>query len=185
MLKPLLRESRRRFLAILFGILCITPTIGSSANDGLEDGVKAAYLFKFLAYIEWPPAAFTAASSTMNICLLGSSDQFNSTLKKIVHGENINNRAIAVIETPSGEKISGCHILYAGTKDNKLSSAAIASVRGSPTLTISDNPNEAIIGFLIVNNRVRFNIDSLAAAENNLVISSRLMSLAVNVKRGD
>lgn len=147
------------------------------------DGVKAAFLFKFTSYVEWPPSAFMSTATTLNICLVGSSDQFNTTLSKVVQGESIDGRRIMVSQIQAGEKISGCQILFIGSPDGQRSAAILESVRGTPTLTVSNQPSEGIIGFLILNNRVRFNIDAVSAAENGLVISSRLMTLAVNVKR--
>lgn len=105
------------------------------------------------------------------------------TLNKVVQGESIDGHRIMVNQIQAGEKVTGCHILFIGSPNAQRSSAILESVRGTPTLTVSNNPSEGIIGFLILNNRVRFNIDAASAAENGLVISSRLMSLAVNVKR--
>ncbi len=133
--------------------------------------------------MDWPSTAFTSITSPFTVCLLGSSDHFNSTLKKIVQEESVNGRKIVVSEIRTLEREAGCHILYIGTTDPQRSAAFIDSVRGSNVLTVSDNASQGIIGFTITNNRLRFNIDAVAAAENGLVISSRLLSLAVNVKR--
>lgn len=150
----------------------------------MEEGIKAAYLYKFSSYVDWPSTAFTSPTSPFTLCLLGSSEHFNSTLKKVVQGKSVNGRKIVVSEIHALEnKEARCHILYIGTTDSQRSAAAIDNVRGCNILTVSDIPSQGIIGFTINNNRLRFNINDSAAAENGLVISSRLLSLAINVKR--
>jgi len=163
--------------------IAVFPCHAALADESLEDGIKAAYLYKFSSYVDWPATAFTSTTSPFTVCLLGSSDHFNSTLRKIVQEESVNGRKIVVNEIRTLEREAGCHILYIGTTDPQRSAAFIDSVRGSNVLTVSDNASQGIIGFTITNNRLRFNIDAVAAGENGLVISSRLLSLAVNVKR--
>ncbi len=174
----------RRYICAFFPLLfLIFPHYQAFADESVEDAVKAAFLFKFTSYVEWPPNAFVSPISPLNICLVGSSDQFNTTLNKIVQGENIDGRRILVSQVKPDEKLSGCQILFIGSSDGQRSAAILESVRGTPILTVSNNQSDGIIGFLIQNNRVRFNIDAALAADNGLAISSRLMSLAINVKR--
>ena len=169
-------------------VLITLLILGSSfqlaiADESLEEGIKAAYLYKFSSYVDWPSTAFTSPTSPFTLCLLGSNDQFNATLKKIVREESVNGHKIVVNEIRTPEKEAGCHILYIGTTESQDLSTIIDNMRGSNVLTVSDNADQGIIGFTIINNRLRFNIDAAAAAENGLVISSRLLRLAVNVKR--
>lgn len=164
-------------------IMLLFPYHLAIADETLEDGVKAAYLYKFSSYVDWPTSAFTTPNSSFELCLLGSSDRFNATLKKIIQGESVNGRKIVLHEITNLEKYPSCHILYIGTNDPQRSAEMIDTVRGSHVLTVSDNASQGIIGFTISNNRLRFNIDDAAAAENGLTISSQLLKLAVNVKK--
>ncbi len=159
------------------------PCHAAAANETLEDEVKAAYLYKFSSYVDWPSGAFDSANSPFKLCVLGGNERFNATLKKIVQGESVNGRTIEVNQVNTLEKDPGCHILYIGIIDPQQSAVLIDSVRGSNVLTVSDNAYQGIIGFTITNNRLRFNINDAAAAENGLIISSRLLKLAVNVKK--
>jgi hypothetical protein len=80
---------------------------------------------------------------------------------------------------------SGCHILYIARSDKLQPRQVIELVRGNSVLTVSDavSGDGAIINFVIKDNRVRFDIDDEAAAQNELTMSSKLLSLALNVKR--
>ena len=170
-------------LVLITLAIMVSPCHAAIADESLEDGVKAAYLYKFSSYVDWPSTAFASPTSPFTVCLLGSSDHFNNTLKKVIQGESVNGRKIVVNEVQALVKDTGCHILYIGISDSQRSAALLDNVRGSNVLTVSDNASRGIIGFTITNNRLRFNIDDAAAAENGLVISSRLLSLAINVKR--
>lgn len=85
------------------------------------------------------------------------------------------------------EPDSSCHILFIGGSDAESKARMIKSVRGRNVLTVTDAGNSetsaAIINFVIADNRVRFDINDEAAAQNGLVLSSKLMSLALNVKK--
>jgi len=157
------------------------------ADESLEYGVKAAFVYKFGAYVEWPETAFASASSPFNLCLVGSDGQFASTLEKVVGGKRISGRDIVTRRLKTVERDSGCHILYIGPDEAQHAAQVIEAVRGSNALTVSDTGGSrlgvGIIDFVIAENRVRFDIDDESAAQNGLVISSKLLSLALNVKR--
>lgn len=155
----------------------------AATDKSLEYKVKAAFLFKFSAYVDWPASAFTSSTSPFSVCLLDSNELFSSTLKKVVNQEKVNGHPAIVRQINTPEMETDCHILYIGTSDPQRAAEAIEAVRDSATLTVCDNASQGIINFLIADNRVRFNIDDEAAAHKNLVISSKLLSLAVNVKR--
>ncbi|HEY8097093.1 MAG TPA: YfiR family protein [Methylophilaceae bacterium] len=155
------------------------------AEDSIEYGVKAAFLYKFGSYVEWPAAAFSSATSPFNLCLVGGDSQFGSTLDKVVGSNRINGRSVVIRRLKTAEKDSGCHILYIDGSEAQHSAQIIEVVRGSSVLTVGNagGTGSAIIDFVIVDNRVRFDIDDEAAAQKGLVISSKLMSLALNVRR--
>jgi len=168
-------------LATLFAI--ILPGQAAIADESLEKRVKAAFLHKFGGYVEWPPTAFATQDSPLILCLLGSDADFNAALEKMAQGTNIHGHPLAVRELHAAEAEADCHILYVGTSDTQTSAEALEAARGKHVLTVSDSAAPGIISFVIANNRVRFNIDDKAAAENGLVISSKLLDLAANVTR--
>jgi hypothetical protein len=178
---------RSRTALVVLTLLCspFVPNGVAVADESLEYGVKAAFLYKFSFYVEWPSTAFTSPTSPINLCIAGG-DPFGPTLEKVASGESVNGRSVVVRRVKTVEQDAGCHILYIGATEAQRSAQIMEAVRGSNVLTVSDSGGAGAVGiidFVIVNNRVRFNIDDEAAAQNGLVISSKLMSLALNVKR--
>jgi len=158
----------------------------AAENEPLEYAVKAAYLSKFGLYVEWPRAAFSSPSSALNLCIAGE-DPFGATLDKAVADQRIGNRAIVVRRLKPVARDSGCHILYVGGSDKRQIRQVIDAVQGTAVLIVSDGaspaPAGSIINFVVKDNRVRFDIDDEAAEQNALTVSSKLLSLALNVKR--
>lgn len=164
-------------------LLLALPCSLAMADESLEHSVKAAFLYKFGSYVEWPSTAFATPSSPLNVCVIGSADSFISTLEKVVSTENINGRNVAVRPVKSAPKDNSCQVLYIDASENSRVAEITESVRGTSVLTVSNEGASGIIDFVIVNNRVRFNIDDEAAAQNGLVISSKLLSVALKVKK--
>jgi hypothetical protein len=119
----------------------------------------------------------------LSLCLLGSDADFNAALEKMAQGTSIHGHPVTVREVQAQEAEADCHILYVDTPDTQTSVEALNAVRGKHVLTVSDSAAPGIISFVITDNRVRFNINDKAAAENGLVISSKLLDLAANVTR--
>lgn len=154
-------------------------------QNAVEYAVKAAYLYKFGAFIEWPVSAFASAGSPATLCVVGD-DPFGAMLDQAVVGQRIADRPIAVRRLKQAEAHSGCQIIYIAGRDANLVAETMAKVRGENVLTITDGSGRdapaGIINFVIANNRVRFEIDDGAAAVNGLTISSKLLALASAVK---
>ncbi|MGH7847933.1 MAG: YfiR family protein [Candidatus Binatia bacterium] len=169
-------------------VLCVAPVLGlahAAEKESLEKAVKAAYLSKFGLYVEWPVAALPAPNSALTLCVAGE-DSLGAALDKAAADQPRGGRPIAIRRLKTVERDSGCHILYVTGSDAVYARQAIEAVRGSNCLTVSDARGTqvgAIIYFVVKDNRVRFDIDEEAAAENGLTISSKLLSLALNVKR--
>ncbi|HUB98076.1 MAG TPA: YfiR family protein [Stellaceae bacterium] len=161
-------------------------TSAAAALEATEPAIKAAYLYKFGFFVEWPQAAFTADNSPINLCIVGN-DPFGSLLDDMVNGQKIGARPVVVRRMSTIAAKSGCHIVYMSNDQNAQASAALASLRGSDVLTVTDRTadsgnNVGIINFVMKDNKVRFDIDDDAAASGGLTISSRLLNLALDVK---
>ncbi len=178
---------RADLAALAFICIALAPGAIATAHAQVQElALKAAFLYKFGLYVEWPSSAFSSTASPVNLCVTGE-DPFGESLDKAVAGERINGRNIVIRRLKTVGRDSGCHILYIGGSDAQRGAQIIEAVRGSSVLTVSDTRGSGvgagIIDFVILDNRVRFDIDDEAAAQNGLVISSKLMSLALNVKR--
>jgi hypothetical protein len=169
----------------LAGLLMTGAAGAATPEASVEYAVKAAYLYKFGEFVEWPAGSFETENSPATLCIVGD-DPFGAALDKAVAGQRMANRAIAVKRLKQAEARSGCQVMYVSGKDSEALAKAIETVRGENVLTITDGAAGAlptgIINFVIANNRVRFEIDDGAAAANGLVISSKLLALASSVK---
>jgi hypothetical protein len=163
------------------GVLLLVALVPAGVRaESVEYAVKAAYLYKFGIYVEWPADAFASPTAPLNLCVAGS-DPFGGALDNAVSGQHIDKHPIAVRRMKTVDRNAGCHILYLGFDDEQRTEQALAALRGQPVLTVGDRQDGGIISFVISDNRVRFNIDEEAAAQSGLVISSKLLSLALHV----
>ena len=150
----------------------------------LEQAVKASFLFKFAPFVEWPGSTLGAAGKPFTICLSGE-DPFGVTLDEVVRGQRISGRPVNVRRLGDGGSAAGCQMLFAG-RSTAAGYMPFAEVAGQPVLTVSDQKNAvpgSMIQFVMQGGRVRFQIDNVAARANGLVISSKLLGLAISVER--
>jgi hypothetical protein len=149
------------------------------AQDSLEYAVKATYLYKFAPFVEWPERAFDTPASPYVVCVAGD-DPFGPILDRATAGQSFGERPVMVRRTAISAPDAGCHTLYTASPE------ALAAVRGRPVLTVTDAARgdaKGIVNFVLQNNRVRFEIDLRQAADNGLPISSKLLTLATQVRR--
>ncbi len=180
-------NSRIRLATLVLVSILLTPgAIATAHAQAQEYALKAAFLTKFGLYVEWPASAFSSSTSPVYLCVVGQ-DPFGKSLEKTLAGGHINGRNVSIRRLKTIDRNSGCHILYIAASEAQRGAQIIEALRGSNVLIVSDTHGSGsgvgIIDFVIVENRVRFNIDDNAAAENGLVISSKLLSLALSVKR--
>jgi hypothetical protein len=178
--------ARCRRAAVGAALLLATVGGARAQEETLEYSVKATYLYKFIPFVEWPPAAFSSVFSPIVICIVGA-DPFGALLERAVAGQQFGDRLVAIRRLGAVGPGSGCHILYAAGSPAQSAAEALEAVRGEPVLTVTDGSSTAegkgVVHFVVLDNRVRFEIDDQAAAEQGLRISSKLLSLASAVRR--
>lgn len=155
--------------------LGLTAPAATAHAQSLEYAVKANYLVRFAAFVEWPIETFAgaAADAPFVICVIGR-DPFGRTLDEAAATQTAVGRRISVRRTAT---LDGCHVAYLGA-------GAAPEAVARPVLMVSDeavSPRRAMVHFVLVDNRVRFHIDQRAAAQARLGMSSRLLNLAVSV----
>lgn len=149
----------------------------------LEYAVKANYLYKFAPFVEWPVEVFATSTSPFNICIAGN-DPFGALLNDAVSGQRINDHPIAIRRIGVALDDFDCHVLYAGSSPQ--TSKMLERFKNKPVLTVTDasqGVGGGIIQFVMTQGRIRFNIDLAAAAQSGLIMSSKLISLAVSIRR--
>jgi hypothetical protein len=157
-----------------------------SATDAvsLEYAVKATYLYKLAPFVNWPPDDFATADAPFQICVVGT-DPFGDFLDKAVAGRGMGTHPFAVRRLESVDGVADCQILFISHLPEMTTREALATVSGKPVLTVTDStaPDaDGIVHFVIDRGRVAFEINTAAAARNQLTISSKLLQLAVAIK---
>ena len=153
----------------------------------LEQRVKAAFLYQFAGYVEWPPQSFAQAGTPVTIAVLGA-DSLAAELSQVVTGRTVGGRQVTVKRVKPGESLAGVHILFIGQAE----SARLAQLAQTPkprsilTVTESDGAlaQGSMINFVLVDRRVRFEVALDAAEKNGLRLSSRLLAVAQQVRTG-
>jgi hypothetical protein len=175
--------------ALALALSCLTA-FGAQAGAEqahLERNVKAAFLYKFLGYVDYPDNAAPGAGDPLVIGVLGA-DEVAEELLRISAGRNMNGRAVAVRKLRADEAPGKMHMLFVGDQDVSDMERALAAVRHWPVLTVTETPrnlrHDSVINFRVVDERVRFEVSLEAAEKNNLKLSSRLLAVAYKVQRG-
>ncbi len=177
----LLISSRTRS-ALLLGILFSGIGRAQAFN---EYQVKAAFLYTFARFVEWPPQAFSSPSAAMTICVFGE-DPFGNYLYDAVRGKTVGDRPLAVYRLARLPAARECQILFITASEQNRMPALLASVTTDGLLTVGDTAQFAaqggIIGLRLDGERIRLSVNLNAAEKAHLRISSRLLSLATIVK---
>jgi hypothetical protein len=162
--------------------VCIVVTgwgrVALPASPAAEYQVKAAYLFNFGQFVEWPPQSYQSPSAPFVIGIVGD-DPFGKTLDEVIAGESLGGHPLVVKRFRNAAEISACNILFIGRSEAARLDETLKELQGRNVLTVTDIAGAEQRGAIIVlvneNNRIRMRINVAAAKANNLVISSKLL----------
>jgi len=147
-----------------------------------EYDLKAAFLFNFAKFVEWPPEVFAETNSPIVIGILGK-DVFGDTLGKIINDRKVNNRGFAFRHFDSANEATNCQILFISSSEKNDFAKIIGALHNASVLTVSEADGflkaGGMINFLIEGKNIRFQISDEAAKKGRLKVSSKLLSLAV------
>jgi hypothetical protein len=149
-----------------------------------EHQVKAAFLYKFLGFVEWPPQSFERAESPLVIGVLGS-DALADELVATVIERTVRGHPLEVRKLKRGDSLAELHVLFVGRSDSATLPGLLSPTKGRPLLTVTES-DEALaqgstINFVVVDNKVRFDVALGSAEQRSLKISSRLLAVARKV----
>ncbi len=169
---------------VMIIILCIAVSSVYTQLMFREYDIKAAYLYNFAKFVEWPSEVFDDASSPLILCILGK-EPFNDSLDTI-KGKTIRERELVIKRFTRVEDINECHILFISTSEEKHLSRIFKKINDMHILTVADLEGFAhrggMINLITVGNKVHFEINVDAAQRAELQISSKLLKLAKIVK---
>ena len=111
----------------------------SHAQATSEDQVKAAYLYNFAKFVEWPAPDFASPTAPIRLCLL-KDQSLESQLNQIVKGKTIAGRPVTVVPVRNGEESRSCHILFINSSHNRQAKHIIEVLRGTSVLTVGEAP---------------------------------------------
>ena len=156
----------------------------AEAPSASEYEVKAAFLYNFAKFVEWPPTAFADQSSALVIGVLGD-DPFGVDLDRAVEDKTVNGRALVVRRFKRLEEVTTCHILFVSASESGRLAHVLELLRTSSVLTVDEDDQfvhlGGIINFTIRDNKVHFVINAEAAQQAGLKISSKLLKVADTV----
>ena len=151
------------------------------ARSESEQVVKAAFLFNFARYVEWREGVFASDSAPIRLCVAGSGE-FEGVLSGTVGGRAVGKRAVEVDSITALDQVEGCHLLFFDARSGFDAGAVVTALADRSVFTIADEPGFALGGgianFIVVDQKVRFEINPAAARRAKLKISSSLLRLA-------
>lgn len=165
-------------LVILLGTCLPAASLGQAAD---EYQVKAAFVYNFAKFVQWPPDAWQSPAEPIAICILGP-DPFGHWLEDTVVGKSIEGRTLSTRHISAIKQAVGCHILFVASAESKRAPSLLAELKTPGILTIGDSDGSGaegvVINFKLDGGKVRFDINVDAAEREKLRISPRLLSLA-------
>jgi hypothetical protein len=172
-------------MAVVVRILLLCAVLAAcngAAGQALEHQVKAAFLFRFLSFVEWPPQAVGAPGTALVIAVLGADD-LHSELQKVVSGRTVNGRPVTVQRVPEGGHPSAAHVLFVG-RSASAQLPRLASTLALLLVAESEGGLEqgALINFVVRDDRVRFEVAPDEADRRGLRIGARVLALAINTR---
>ena len=168
---------------MILGLLLATAVWAQKAE---EYRVKAAFLFNFAKFVEWPAQAFKTSADPIAICVVGQN-LFGSALNDAVSGKTVDGRTFLVRQISGDQPTTGCQILFISSSERKRFHAILGEIKTSGVLTVGETEDftteGGIINFKIEAGRVCLQVNVDAADQARLRISSKLLNLAQIVKR--
>ncbi|MCB0395914.1 MAG: YfiR family protein [Flavobacteriales bacterium] len=171
-------------LVVLLGSLLNPHKVHAQTYSEYE--VKAAFLFNFGKFVEWPEKAFQSPTSPIIVGIIGD-DPFGDVLDKTLKGRAMNGRSWLVKRYKGVEEIDDCHILFVAGSERGRLREILNAIKNKPILTVGDEIEEfcqlgGIINFSSRQSKYGFQINKVTADQNRIRISSKLLMLAKIIK---
>jgi hypothetical protein len=159
----------------------VCAVAAAQSGEPNEYEVKAAFLFNFTKFVEWPDASFSDPHAPILLGIIGD-DPFGESLTSIIAGQKVDGRTIVIQKHRYGDDLRHCHILFVSASERSHVAPILASVQTAGVMTVSDIDGFAEAGglmqFVIEENRVRFVVNLDVAKQSKLRVSAKLLALA-------
>lgn len=185
-MKPVRRAALAALLALVLTGIAAPAAAQSDVDRALEQRVKAAFLYRFTEFVTWPDAAFAKADAPFVMAVAGpGADGIADNLRSITAGRTVGGRPIEVRRVAAPEGAAGAQLLYvAGSDLGRVREMLRAAPRHVLVVTEAEGAleNGAVINFVLVQDRVRFDASLESAERRGIRLSSRLLAVARAVK---
>ncbi len=175
------RAKKATFFLMLLAVLLALPA-AAAAQTASEYDIKAAFLYNFTKFVDWPPAAFPDPGN-LKVCVLGQ-DPFGGSLRTVA-GEQVGGRKLTVTAVESVSRAAGCQVLFISRSERERLGQILAGIGDSPVLTVGDTDGYAsrgvAINFVLEGSKVRFEVNTDSADRAGIKISSKLLQLAKRI----
>jgi uncharacterized protein DUF4154 len=172
-----------RRMLLITALLAVSTALGQGERAS-EAQVKAAFLYKFGGFVEWPVRAFARTESAFAIGVLGA-DAVATELEQLTSGRTVQGRPITVQRLKRGEPVTGLHVLFVGQSEAARLGETLSAAKGQPLLVVTETEDAltrgSMINFITVEDKVRFDVALPQAERGQLKISSRLLAVARKV----
>jgi hypothetical protein len=169
----------------LAGALVAVPCLGAQGSRPTDYDVKAAYLYNFGRFVEWP-AGGTSNSDLFTVCVLGQ-DPFGPALEATLAGETVGGKKAAAKRISVPQEAAGCQILFMSSAEENRLDQVLEALHKEAVLTVSDMPKFSqrggMIQFVLEGKKVRFEVNLSAVQRAGLSLSSELLKVATTVRR--
>ena len=150
------------------------------ATEFDEYAIKAAYLYNFAKYVEWPPEIFVGDDASLLICIAGKNP-FGGALEMLA-GKMVGSHPVEIRYALATANLSQCHVVFIAHTERSRLNTILSNIDSKSVLTVSDIANftEAggMIGLIEIEQRIRFDINMVATDRARLKLSSQLLKLA-------
>lgn len=171
-------------IALVASTLSGTHALGQQ-NGPSEYQLKAAFLFNFAKFVEWPARSFASPQAPFSICILGA-DPFGQAIDDTLRGQTMDSRPVTALRVQDLSQLRHCQMVFISISEKSSLQAILQSVQGANVLLVGETPGFAAAGgaiqFQMQDNHIRFSINPAAAERAGLHISSKLLSLATIVR---
>jgi hypothetical protein len=179
-----LRFGRKRRTFLVIAVALCSLVLAAQAQSATEYQVKAAFLFNFAKFVEWPADAFASADAPLQICVLGQ-DPFDRDFERGIEEKTVNGHAIEIVHPSGLLQAKACQILFVAASEGPHLQEILRGLKRTNVLTVGDAAGFArmggIINFVLEDSRVRFEINIQAAERAHLKLSARLLTVAKTI----
>jgi hypothetical protein len=171
-----------RTLAWFVAAFMAAGNVWPSSETASEYAIKAAFLFNIIKYAEWAPGSPLSDPSKPIVVAIVGDDPFGSTLDDAVRDRTVRGRRVLVVHAANLKSVKQAHVAFISSSEASRAGDAISALNSRSTLTVGDTEAAAqalvMVNFVVVQGRVRFDVNQAQARRNGIELSSQLLKLA-------